>query len=42
MSESTLVVLNANVVTLNQKHPKAEAIAIQNGKIITVGSNKKV
>jgi len=42
MSESTLVVLNANVVTLNQKQPKAEAIAIQNGKIITVGSNKKV
>jgi predicted amidohydrolase YtcJ len=42
MSDSTLVLLNANVVTLNHKQPKAEAIAIQNGKIITVGSNKEV
>jgi predicted amidohydrolase YtcJ len=42
MSDSTLVVLNVNVVTLNQKQPKAEAIAIQNGKIIAVGSNKAV
>jgi predicted amidohydrolase YtcJ len=42
MSDSTLVVLNANVVTLNQKQPKAEAIAIQNGKIIAVGSDKEI
>jgi len=41
MSDSTLVLLNVNVVTLNQKQPKAEAIAIQNGIIITVGSNKE-
>lgn len=41
MSDSTLVLFNANVVTLNQKQPKAEAIAIQNGKIIAVGSNKE-
>jgi len=41
MSDSTLVLLNVNVVTLNQKQPKAEAIAIQNGRIITVGSNKE-
>lgn len=42
MSESSLVVLNANLVTLNHKQPKAEAIAIQNGKIIAVGSDKEV
>jgi len=42
MSDSTLVVLNANVVTLNQKQPKAEAIAIQNGRIVAVGSNKEI
>jgi len=41
MSDSTLVLLNVNVVTLNQKQPKAEAIAIQNGIIIAVGSNKE-
>lgn len=42
MSASTLVLLNANVITLNQKQPKAEAIAIQNRRIIAVGSNKDV
>jgi len=42
MSETTLVILNANLVTLNPKQPKAEAIAIQNGSIIAVGSNKAV
>jgi len=42
MSETTLVILNANLITLNPKQPKAEAIAIQNGRIIAVGSNKAV
>jgi len=42
MSETILVVLNADVVTLNLKQPRAEAIAIQNGKIIAVGSNKEI
>lgn len=42
MSDSTLVLLNVNVVTLNQKQPKAEAIAIQNRRIIAVGSNKEI
>jgi len=41
MSETTLV-LNANLVTLNPKQPKAEAIAIQNGRIVAVGSNEEV
>jgi len=42
MSDSTLIILNANLVTLNPKQPKAEAIAIQNGKIVAVGSNKQI
>jgi len=42
MLEATLAVLNANVVTLNPKQPKAEAIAIQNKRIIAVGSNEEI
>lgn len=42
MSEATLAIVNANVITLNPKQPKAEAIAIQNGKIIAVGSKKQI
>jgi len=42
MSEATLAILNANVITLNSKRPKAEAIVIQNGRIIAVGSNEEV
>jgi predicted amidohydrolase YtcJ len=42
MLEATLAVLNANVITLNTKQPKAEAIAIHDGKIIAVGFNKEV
>jgi len=41
MSEAALAILNAKVTTLNPKQPTAEAIAIQNGKIIVVGSNKE-
>ena len=39
---ATLAIVNANVITLNPEEPKAEAIAIQNGKIITVGSNERI
>jgi len=42
MSDATLAILNANVITLNSKQPRAEAIAIQNEKIIAVGSNKEI
>jgi len=37
-----LAILNANVITLDSKQPKAEAVAIQNGKIIAVGSNEEI
>jgi len=42
MSQDTLAVLNVNVVTLNPKQPRAEAIAVQNGKIVAVGSNEEI
>jgi predicted amidohydrolase YtcJ len=42
MLNATIVILNANVVTLDFKQPKAEAIAIYNEKIVAVGSNKEI
>jgi predicted amidohydrolase YtcJ len=42
MLEATLAILNANVITLNPKQSRAQAIAIQNGKIIAVSSNKEI
>jgi hypothetical protein len=42
MSEGTLAVLNANVITLNLKQPRAEAIVVQNDRIIAVGSNEEI
>ncbi len=42
MSEATLAILNANVVTFSPKQPRAEAIAVQNKRIIAVGSNKEI
>jgi predicted amidohydrolase YtcJ len=42
MLEATLAILNADVVTLNPNQPRAEAIAIHNGKIIAVGSNTEI
>ena len=42
MLKATLAILNANVITLNPKQPRAEAIAIRNEEIIAVGSNKEI
>lgn len=42
MLDTTLAILNANIITLNPKQPKAQAIAIHEGKIIAVGSNKEI
>jgi predicted amidohydrolase YtcJ len=42
MLNAELAILNANVLTLDSKQPKAEAIAVQNGKIIAVGSNEEI
>lgn len=42
MLDKSLVVINANVVTLNPKQPRAEAILIQCGKIAAIGSNSQI
>lgn len=42
MLNATLAILDAKVITLNSKQPKAEAIAIHNEKIVAVGSNKEI
>jgi hypothetical protein len=42
MLSATLVILDGNVITLNGEQPKAEAVAIQNERIVAVGSNKEI
>ncbi len=42
MSGISLAIVNANVVTLNPKQPKAEAILVVGGKIAAVGSNSEI
>jgi predicted amidohydrolase YtcJ len=42
MLNPSLAIINANVITLNPKQPRAEAILIENGRIVTVGTNKKI
>lgn len=39
---ASLVILNANIITLNPKQPKAAAVAVQNGRIVTVGLNTEI
>ena len=31
---------NGNVITMNEAQPKAEAILVEDGKIVAVGSNE--
>jgi len=42
MLSAELIILNANIITLNPKQPKAEALAIYGARITAVGSNKEV
>jgi hypothetical protein len=42
MLEVSFAILNANVITLSSKQPKAEAVAVQNGRIVAVGSNEEI
>ncbi|MEM2108535.1 MAG: amidohydrolase, partial [Candidatus Bathyarchaeia archaeon] len=42
MLEASLVILNADVVTLNPNQPKAAAIAVRDEKIVDVGSNQQI
>jgi predicted amidohydrolase YtcJ len=39
---SEVAFINANVITLSRKHNQAEAIGIQNGRIVLVGSNAEI
>jgi predicted amidohydrolase YtcJ len=39
---ASLVILNANIITLNPKQPRAEAVAVQNSRIVAVGSNAEI
>ena len=42
MENTSLVLLNGNVLTLNPLKPRAEAIAIRNNKILAVGKNIEI
>lgn len=37
-----LIIINGNVITMDSKKPRAEAIAIADGKIIKVGRNEEI
>jgi predicted amidohydrolase YtcJ len=39
---ASLAILNAKVITLDPKRPKAQAVAVQNNRILAVGSNGEV
>ncbi len=42
MLSADLAILNANIITLDTKNPRAKALAIKDGKIVAVGSNQEV
>ena len=37
-----LALINANVITMNPDQPKAEAVAVKEGRIIKVGTNQQI
>ena len=42
MSEPSIVLLDANVITLNPRQLRAQAIAVQGGRIVDMGSDKQI
>ena len=42
MQRTSLTIIDANVITLDPKQPRTQAIAVENGKIVAVGSNNHV
>lgn len=42
MSDNSLAIVNANVVTLDRNLPRAEAVLVMRGKIAAVGSNSEI
>lgn len=41
-SEPQIILLNANILTMDPTHPRAQAIAIADGRFLAVGSNEEV
>ncbi|MGO4611152.1 amidohydrolase, partial [Variovorax sp. 2RAF20] len=39
---STLVIRNARITTLDPQQPHAQALAVQNGRIVAVGSDEDI
>jgi len=39
---ASIVITNANVITLNSRQPRAQAVAIEDGLIVSVGSNIQI
>ena len=37
-----MVVLNANVITIDERNPRAEAFAVRDGKIVAVGTTSEI
>ncbi|MEM3597209.1 MAG: amidohydrolase [Candidatus Bathyarchaeia archaeon] len=42
MFGASLVILNANVITLDERRPRAEAVAVFGDRLVAVGSNSEV
>ncbi len=42
MLHADLVLMNGNIVTMNYEHPKAQALAINDGKIAAIGTDKEI
>jgi predicted amidohydrolase YtcJ len=40
--EPELILYNGNIITINDRQPRAEAIAVANGRFLAVGTNEKV
>ncbi len=41
-TQEDVLIINANVVTLDPKRPQGQAVAIRNGKILDVGSTERI
>src|SRR4030095_9585183 len=40
--EPELILYNGNIITINERQPHAEAVAVVNGRFLAVGTNEKV
>jgi predicted amidohydrolase YtcJ len=40
--EPELILYNGNIITINDRQPRAEAVAVSNGRFLAVGTNEKV